>query len=476
MEPYENDAHCKEQSVLKKAEELWQQIEAQAAEKKSGEKEVTAIKEVFTEKNTDNKQQFRTADEVFNWALRELNGSLPKAPTPAEQEEAIAGLALLPQEPINTAGLEQDTAQPSATVEPHIGVATPEEKVLQKYAPMRRYYITDLRRLEEMAKLQVLFLGKIALVGQSTVIYARQNTGKTLLVLYLIIEAIKAEALDPSRLIYINMDDNGKGLLEKARLAQEFGFQMVADGYNGFEATEFHKSMQYMVENDKAQGVIVVLDTLKKFVNAMDKSKATEFTKEIRRFIMKGGTVIALSHVNKNPGRDGKVVYSGTTDIIDDFDCGYTLDTVSDPDESHIRTVLFENIKRRGDVAESAAFTYTTDQGVSYEELLASVQEIDPEQSAAIRQETEIKSYGEVVAAIVSCIKEGINTKMLLVSEVAVRANISRRNAIKVIDMFTGGEPDKHQWAFEVKERGAKVFRLLERPAGHLPAPAITTP
>lgn len=53
----------------------------------------------------------------------------------------------------------------------------------------------------------------------------------------------------------------------------------------------------------------------------MDNGKSSDFAKVIRQFSLKGGTVIALSHANKHPGADGRTVYSGTTDIVDDFDC-----------------------------------------------------------------------------------------------------------------------------------------------------------
>ena len=58
-------------------------------------------------------------------------------------------------------------------------------------------------------------LGRIAIFGQATVIYAKPNTGKTLLVLWLLIQAIRNNSIEGADVFYINADDNYKGLVEK---------------------------------------------------------------------------------------------------------------------------------------------------------------------------------------------------------------------------------------------------------------------
>ena len=343
-------------------------------------------------------------------------------------------------------------------------------------SPLSQYYLRDIAQLEKHAMQQKLILGKLILQGQATVIYAKQNTGKTLLALYLILDGIKAANFDPEKLIYINMDDDINGLAEKARLAQEFKFQMVADGYNGFESRIFRAAMERMINTEAAQGFIIVLDTLKKFVNTMDKDKSADFAKVVRQFVLKGGTVIALSHANKNPGKDGKVVYSGTTDIIDDFDCGYTLSTISENSEKNLKVVEFENIKKRGNVALTVAYSYATEPDIPYYELLSSVQEVDPNQIASTKHENEVKTDEEVIAAVESCITRGVSTKMLLAELTSRQTSISKRQALKVIDRYTGNDPSIHRWSFVVKDRGAKVFELLSRPEAQSPDPGMTAP
>lgn len=328
--------------------------------------------------------------------------------------------------------------------------------------PLAKYSLRDLLpSLEKQMVEEVLILGSIALLGQATVIYALANTGKTLIVLCLIIESIKQGLIKPSELYYINMDDNSRGLVDKGRLAEEYGFHMIADGHQEFEAKNFRAAMEKMIATDTAKGVIVVLDTLKKFVNTMDKGRSSDFAKVIRQFSLKGGTVIALSHANKHPGADGRTVYSGTTDIVDDFDCAYTLATVSQQVDANLRVVEFTNIKRRGNVALSAAYSYVLEREVPYNELLLSVQAVDTDQLVPIKFAAEVQSDAPVITAIEACIKDGVNTKMKLADASAKRANISKRYALQIIDRYTGEDTTKHRWNFTVGNRGAKVYGIL---------------
>ncbi|KJV05923.1 hypothetical protein [Methylocucumis oryzae] len=107
-------------------------------------------------------------------------------------------------------------------------------------------------------------LGRIAIYGQATAIYAKPNTGKTLLTIWLLIQAISAKGIEGADVFYINADDNYRGLVEKLKLAELHGFEMLAPGHNGFEAKLFVNYIQAMVRDESAHGKIIILDTLKK--------------------------------------------------------------------------------------------------------------------------------------------------------------------------------------------------------------------
>lgn len=148
-------------------------------------------------------------------------------------------------------------------------------------------------------------LGYLALAGRMTVWYAASNTGKTLLTLSMLIRGILDGSVDASRVFYVDVDDNLHGLHEKLQLAEEFGFAVLSDGFNGFKIGDLLPTLVRMAETDSAKGVVVILDTLKQFVDLMDKRQSTQFMMAVRKFVAKGGTFIGLAHTNKRLSPEG---------------------------------------------------------------------------------------------------------------------------------------------------------------------------
>jgi hypothetical protein len=308
---------------------------------------------------------------------------------------------------------------------------------------------------------QVLLLGPIILMHQSSVAYAAPNTGKTLIILKLLINAIKEGKVDPSNVFYINVDDTLNGLIEKLKLAEEYGFHMLAEGYNNFKADDLLKMLADLVENNRAKGIIIILDTLKKFTDLMDKRMSSRFGKAIRNFVMRGGTCISLAHTNKHRNSDGKPVYAGTTDIIDDADCAYLMYEVGIDADAETKTIQFENIKSRGSVARQVAYRYSISEGLSYRDLFDSVKPVDDTEVSSLKQTVELESDTGLIDVVTACIREGINTKMRLAEAASERSGASKRAVLRLIDKYSGGDPDKHLWNFQVHERGAKKYCLL---------------
>ena len=82
--------------------------------------------------------------------------------------------------------------------------------------------------LEKQAVDDVFVLPGIALMGESTVLFGAPGSAKTLSSMALLIESINAGTIDPDRVFYVNVDDNLKGLTQKLRIAEEYGFHMLA--------------------------------------------------------------------------------------------------------------------------------------------------------------------------------------------------------------------------------------------------------
>jgi hypothetical protein len=82
--------------------------------------------------------------------------------------------------------------------------------------------------------------------------------------------------------------------------------------------------------------------------------------------------------------------------------------------------------------------------------------------TATIEYIAKCESEAEVIASVLACIAEGINTKMKLSEATAKHAGVSKRQALAVIERYSGEDPAVHKWSFSIAGRGAKVFTLLE--------------
>jgi hypothetical protein len=122
---------------------------------------------------------------------------------------------------------------------------------------------------------------------------------------------------------------------------------------------------------------------------------------------------------------------------------------------------VFENIKRRGNVVNTAAYRYSIEDGLNYEQLLATVEKVDQTQLVQIKKAEANKSDAEIIDAITNCIGEGINARMRLRDEVNERAGISKRKVLNIIDTYTGKDPDQHHWFYTTQKHGRKVYQLL---------------
>jgi hypothetical protein len=310
----------------------------------------------------------------------------------------------------------------------------------------------------------VFIVGRLAILGQATVFYASPNTGKTLLTMWLLIEAIGSGELKAEDVFYINADDTHKGLVNKLVLAEKHGFKMLSPGHKGFSADKLLGYMAKLVKQGDASGKVIILDTLKKFTDIMDKKISTGFGKAMREFVSNGGSVIMLAHVNKHKSAEGKVIHSGTSDISDDVDCAYTLDKVKDDNDTH--TVIFENFKNRGDVAANATYSYTRKEGQSYPDLLATVQSLsdaDMNRAKKLKEvQTKLDENASVIWAILDALNDGVSLKTEILDAARKGCGESLKRVAKVLDAHTGTDyPGGDRWRLEPSGKNAKQYFAL---------------
>lgn len=311
----------------------------------------------------------------------------------------------------------------------------------------------------------VFVLDGIALLGQLTAIYAKPNAGKTLTTIYMLTESIKAGRIKGEDVFYINADDSGNGLTAKLEIAVKYGFGMVSPGYENFNSDDLVNKLKRSIVDDTARGKIIVLDTLKKFTDLMHKTKGSEFMKVAREFTLKGGTMIMLAHANKNRGADGKIVAGGTSDIGDDCDCVYLLDEVSKTETT--KTVLFDNVKKRGNNVQELSFSYAMS-SKNYGELLDSVQALDFETTEKTKKDFIVNSQREKDVVVIEAIIDGISQGEQKVADLRKFAmnkdnyGISRRKFDDVLDRYTGEKlSNSSLWRVQVGERNSKIYYLL---------------
>ncbi len=335
---------------------------------------------------------------------------------------------------------------------------------------MTKFSLTGLSEIMKKQMLEDRFiLGRMAIFGQSSAWYAKPNTGKTLIILKLLTEAIDSGEINGQDVFYINADDTYKGLVYKLKIAEKYRFHMIAPSHKGpggevFESKSMVAYLENMIENNQAKGKIFILDTAKKFTNLMSKDICSEFGDVVRQFISHGGSMIMLAHANKHRDEDRKIVYSGTTDLVDDADCAYTIDVVED-DSNGMRTVKFENFKNRGDVDLEAFYKYNYLPETMYYDRFESVQKIGKEeQEDALQKQRLAKKLmqnKDAVDALIESISEGVTTKTALIQDAHDKSGISKPKIRKALDEHTGSEKSKNQfWHIEPGEKNAKLYCL----------------
>jgi hypothetical protein len=324
------------------------------------------------------------------------------------------------------------------------------------------------KKMEEKMMNDVYIIHRLAIMGQATVFFAQYNVGKTLMVMFFIIQAIREGAVKGEDVFYINADDTYKGLVYKLKIAEKWGFHQLAPGYGPkgqeFKADRLPAYLNMMIQAGTAPGKVVILDTVKKFSDLMSKEKSSKFNEHVRQFVAKGGTVIMLAHVNKHRDENKKVVYEGTSDLVSDCDCAYTVDIVSE-DIDGFRTIKFEHLKSRGDVATEAYYKYDATADLHYFDRLESVMAIDDDerQRAEYQRAMEIKLQKNRLAvdAIMDCIREGITSKTELIKTAAKNSGIPKKKITQALTDHTGPDTSKNQfWFIEIGEHNVNNYRL----------------
>ena len=159
--------------------------------------------------------------------------------------------------------------------------------------PLNRFSLRgSAYELEANAAHTKPLLGQFVMDGQATMIYAAPNAGKTLITLHTVLEAIAAGRIAADRVFYVNADDGSQGLAVKVRLLEDAGAHMMAPGLKGMKIRHLIEKLVQAIEDGTAKGTLVIIDTLKKFTDLMDKKRTSEFGQVCREYVSAGGTIV----------------------------------------------------------------------------------------------------------------------------------------------------------------------------------------
>jgi len=311
-------------------------------------------------------------------------------------------------------------------------------------------------------------LDRIAILGQWTTLYAAPNGGKTLLTLWMLIQQVKAGEIDGSKIYYVNADDHYKGQVEKLELLEPHKINVLLPNHNGFDTDKLIQLIGQLTKDKQAMGQVIILDTLKKFTDLMDKTASSEFGKLARTFVGAGGTIIALAHTNKNKDDEGKSVAGGTSDIMDDCDCAFLIEGRG-PDGHNKYRAIFDNRKARGDVAQKVAFQYSKLDGCTYEQLLNSIVRLGKDEAKAVDKENQLHKDIRVDQATVDAILEALDGREMLTKDILGHVTgetpIGRRPAKIALLKWTGEDYDKgHRWTVRHGDKNEKLYTRLANP------------
>ncbi|MGM0519630.1 MAG: AAA family ATPase [Campylobacterota bacterium] len=284
-------------------------------------------------------------------------------------------------------------------------------------------------------------LGDFILKGQISFIYGPPNCGKTLLVMALLKDVTED-------IIYLNADDGINGGTDKVKIAKDNGYMMILCGTDDSnDPKSILSSMNQQLKNDNTfyKDKIVIFDTVKKFVNPLDKTDTALFLQLMRKITLSGGTVLLLGHTNKHRDNNEKLQFEGVGDWLSDMDCAYSLDFELDESISE-KVVFFENQKSRGVVPQAISYKYYAGKDLSSFELrMDTVEKIADDKAEVIKEKASIKiledKYQQSIDFIVTLLQEHKNLSQSQIRQYAKDDNnfMGSDNEIrKCLEAFNG--------------------------------------
>jgi hypothetical protein len=154
------------------------------------------------------------------------------------------------------------------------------------------------------------------------------NGGKTTIFIYLC-ETLAANGL---KVLYVNVDGSPGDLKRHYAHSEKHAYKVIAPDAKDGKSTEDVLQILRAIAKGSARcdDLVLIIDTLKKFVDVINKNHAKGFYNLLRAITVKGATICLLGHTNKYKDEDGKSIFEGTADLRNDLDELIYLDSFKD--------------------------------------------------------------------------------------------------------------------------------------------------
>ena len=182
--------------------------------------------------------------------------------------------------------------------------------------------------------------------------------------------------------LYINLDAGAADLKYYQAEASIDGYSLVAPLLEGSSESDCVGLIEALTQADDLSGVVVFMDTLKKFADVISKHESKRLYQKIRAITVRGGTVIALGHTNKHKDSDGQLIYEGTGDLKSDFDIMMFMY----PSKQSERLVISTEFDKERAKVKPHTFSIGPDRDVSLEGEYINTREIENQR---LREEAE---------------------------------------------------------------------------------------
>jgi len=287
---------------------------------------------------------------------------------------------------------------------------------------------------------------KMVAMTELTVVFGPSGSGKTLVILSDIRRSILDKTTSGADVVYVNLDDSAIGLAEKAQILAGLKIKMIK---------EFDLMMLYsMIEENVAKGKVIIIDTVKKIVNLMEKAQVADLMKEFKKFTHAGGTVILIAHANKNLGPDGFPILEGVGDLRNDADCVVRL-------QRHKDIITMSNDNKSRSYVELEAI-FQTSETKDYKLLMHSIKQLSGQDAIDLKKQREQECFKEDNRRLIETITEMIGLisvqKTKLVDDLIKDTGLSRRFIVTTLELLEGD-----LWDLEKGPNNSKNYSLRSK-------------